>query len=709
MKIIRFCAMAIFWSVVSAAASATQSALDFRNQDLTNRNFIHANLSGANFSGATLKGTMFAHANLTGAKFKNAIMGNSDKGTTDFVHANLTSADFRYVKFQSPIQLQFSDISNTNFTGLDTSNMIFGPRLYFVLQKGKPNFSKTTLDCEFPWMWSQIITKGAKKPKCNFNPGEKPKENVGKAQIKETKQSATPRKGVTEPKPYVMSQPALFHGVGPKTTNTATVTDSGNAIYVSLSGTDRNKCGTKALPCHGIEYAITQCNALGTPCTVRIGTRGTFHVSETINLVNGVSLDGGYLSGTKITNAQSSIQATPSAAPLMKGAGITATLNDLLLTGPATPTYPAASAVLILTQSSNVTVTNSAIYAGTGSAAPTAAGGTVGASGENGGSYTTQTAGTSQCGNQGGAGASSWPVSVSCHFSFPNCDNSCSLGTNWSQDAFGIYGSGPAAGAPSVNPNAANACSASPNVAAASAGGNGSNASVQATPSSNVLGSFSSNGNWSPASGNNGGPGFNGSGGGGGGAGVGNWKTWQNFDCNCSNYNGTGGGGGGGGGCSATVGSGGQMGGATFAVVLTSSVINMATNVTVSGAQGGAGGAGGAGAIGGAGGTGGANCNCTLADGSRAPNCTPNCNSAAISGAGGNGGKGGDTGGGSGGNGGPSVGIVLASGSTMQKPKGIYPGSSGNIGTGGGNGNGLAPAGANGIAGLAQGHYSVPQ
>ena len=296
MKILRnYAVIAILLGSVSATAGATQDALDFRNQDLTNRNFLYANLAGADFSGATLKGTMFAYANLAGAIFTNAVMGNSDKGTTDFVHANLTSADFRGVRFQSRVQLQFADISGTNFSGLNVSNMNFGPRLYFTIQNGKPNFSKTKLDCQFPWMWSQIITTGATMPKCDFNPGKRPMEKTSNVAANDTIKSVAAPADVFVPKPNVISQPALFHGVGLKMTDAATLTDSGNAIYVSLSGTDGASCGTTAQPCHGIQYGINRCSTLGVPCTVRIGTRGSFQVSETISLANSVSLDGGYL------------------------------------------------------------------------------------------------------------------------------------------------------------------------------------------------------------------------------------------------------------------------------------------------------------------------------------------------------------------------------------------------------------------------------
>ena len=418
---------------------------------------------------------------------------------------------------------------------------------------------------------------------------------------------------------------------------------------------------------------------------------------------------GHYLGGTKVPGAQSSVQATSSATPLMTGSGVTATFNDLLLTGAAAPTYPAASVVLTLTQSSNVTVTNSAIYGGTGSAAPPAGPGVIGSPGGNGGDYTAPTAGTSQCGNQGGTGASGWPVSgYSNGCSFLSCCSGCSAGANWVQDAYGAAGTGAGSGAASPMPTTT-ACAASPTITAASAGSPGTNATATALPSANLFGSLSADGIWSPVVGDNGNQGTNGSGGGGGGAGVGYFRAYQNLDCNFTSRNGMGGGGGGGGGCAATVGSGGQMGGASFAVVLVSSAINMTTNVTVTGAQGGNGGPGGAGAVGGASGIGGANCNCTLSDGSPAANCSANCDSGSISGAGGNGGLGGDSGGGAGGNGGPTVGIVLATESTMQKPQGIYPNSSGALGNGGGNGGGVGPVGAIGLAGLAQGQYSVPE
>ena len=179
------------------------------------------------------------------------------------------------------------------------------------------------------------------------------------------------------------------------------------------------------------------------------------------------------------------------------------------------------------------------------------------------------------------------------------------------------------------------------------------------------LGSFTAFG-YAAASGTTGGIGADGGGGGGGGGGEGGED-----DITCDMWGGAGGGGGGGG-LGGSGGTGGTGGGASVALLVIGSSIEVERSVfaTGNGGDGGQGGAGGAGGLGGSGGAAGSGDSSLFSgpeDGGR----------------GGDGGQGGTGGAGGGGGGGPSVGIVCRSGANASLTDVEYQlGSAGAGGTG---------------------------
>jgi hypothetical protein len=179
-------------------------------------------------------------------------------------------------------------------------------------------------------------------------------------------------------------------------------------------------------------------------------------------------------------------------------------------------------------------------------------------------------------------------------------------------------------------------------------GANGGPGSNGAAPASRGL--FSSSG-YFPAVGANGLDGQPGEGGGGGGGGGGGCVDLVSV-CHCFTY-GSVGGGGGGGGCNGTGGTAGHSGGASIALMLYGSQlqVKLLTLQSGTGGNGGAGGSGAGGALGGSGGT---------------SSVGANQGYSGVGGSGGKGGAGGPGGAGAGGAGGPSWGVLRDPPSTIN-------------------------------------------
>ncbi len=199
-----------------------------------------------------------------------------------------------------------------------------------------------------------------------------------------------------------------------------------------------------------------------------------------------------------------------------------------------------------------------------------------------------------------------------------------------------------------------------------------------------ATGEVNAGGLWIPSSGANGTDGTHGKGGGGGGGGGGDDdETIFSWECHSA---GGAGGGGGGGGCGGTAGTGGQGGGGSFGLFLVQSSPQVLNNTIKSnfGGNGGVGGAAGTGGAGGQGGDGGSD----TADG------------AGAGARGGNGGKGGDAGSGGGGPGGSSFPIYIVGNASKPTCTDNELGGLLYAGTGGYGGAGVSNKGADGASGL---------
>ena len=202
------------------------------------------------------------------------------------------------------------------------------------------------------------------------------------------------------------------------------------------------------------------------------------------------------------------------------------------------------------------------------------------------------------------------------------------------------------------------------------------------------VGTFAA-GAYMPADGHRGGRGTPGDGGGGGGGGHGGYCYSGSDFCTAS---GGSGGGGGGGGCGGDGGEPGTGGGASIALLLWGSTVAL-HDVALHTSDGGDGGDGGEGGPGGPGGSGGAG---------GSPVAGASCSG--RGGSGGIGGRGGPGGGGGGGGGGPSFGIVLGGGAALD-PASTNVGF--DIGRGGAGGTGAGVAN-DGATGLSDDMYAVP-
>jgi PKD repeat protein len=196
-----------------------------------------------------------------------------------------------------------------------------------------------------------------------------------------------------------------------------------------------------------------------------------------------------------------------------------------------------------------------------------------------------------------------------------------------------------------------------------SGGGGGKTGTPAPVATAGVAGEPTPGATYAPGTGGTGGSSQAGAGGGGGGSGG-----------NGNSSNSGGGGAGGSGGAQGTGGTGGQGGGGSFALYASDASVTVvdSTLVTGNGGAGGTGGAGGAGGTGGAGGRGG----------------NPSNNNAGAGGGGGAGTGGNGGAGGAGGNGGPSVGAFHAGDGTLA----IDPATEADVST-------IGAAGATGVGG----------
>ncbi len=418
--------------------------------------------------------------------------------------------------------------------------------------------------------------------------------------------------------------------------------------------------------------AIQNCASVGGCQTVFLAT-GNYTMSSGVDLRSGVNLFGGYennystrrleASGTN-SSRRSNINFADGLSFAMRANRLNrATQIDGVRiaagrgTGNASTSVASSVALTVVgttgsTSNPTLSVTNSWIGSAAG-ATPTA--GASGIAGSNGNTASTRGGASpnydgcsgGRCGSSGGSGASRISQSASgCKFSI--CGMSCSW--QWYNATSGSGGGGAGGG---NGTNRCNCYDSDPNSGGGGTGGGGAvgTCGSNTVGNSGTLGGSISSGLWSPGIANSGASGRGGRGGGGGG--LGGFYCYCNFGGSSTCHNPGNGGGGGSGGNGASGGRGGPQGGASIAVLLDASYINL-TGTTINRSQGGTGARGGNGARGGDGGGG---------RGGYSKSCCGN-DDAGNGGTGGAGGHGGASAPGNGGDGGPSVGIYRSGGGT---------------------------------------------
>ncbi len=500
-------------------------------------------------------------------------------------------------------------------------------------------------------------------------------------------------------------------------------------IYVSTTdGNDLDpNCGlgpvqTGHVPCKTITKGRDRAQAL---------TRSRVHVAdglynETVSLINGISLYGGYKADTWERHLASTLTvwrgndgATHKRTVVASGITSATAVEGFVIYGQAATASGANSYAVYITASDiDLAIRNNIIYGG---AAGPGTDGTIGVTGATGNPGGNRTAGNydavhatdndssySECiasynrqHNNGGTNPSCTTANGgrgggnACSPLY-DTKTSASDGQNGSGTGGGMagtagydcnlyYSSGYMCTVPSVSRHGTNGTDGA-NGAAGSGGGGATDAT----------GGIAAD-HWIGITGSVGNSGSHGAGGGGGGAGAG-----SNSSTDMDDVLGGHGGGGGAGGCGGTSGIGGTAGGGAFAVFIVNSEAPTIRDNVIYGGAGGAGGRGGNGGVGGAGGNGG--------DGGQVGTTVPTYCSG-NGGKGGKGGQGGAGGGGGGGAGGVAYGIGLFGVTTIPTN---YAGqntiSGGAGGAGGSGGASLSNPGTAGVNGSsdAVGDITVP-
>lgn len=417
----------------------------------------------------------------------------------------------------------------------------------------------------------------------------------------------------------------------------------GDAVFVDiLTGLDTNP-GTMALPMQTIQAGITtaaaQASPPGFPSPVKAVyvSMGTYN--ESVTMVDGVSVYGGYDAASKWARANGNTTVIQGGTTAVTAADLKTDQQEIQLFAihAAAPTAPGGSSYGI--QISGQAASTSFVLRGCTVTAADAAAGQSGANGA-GGAYGANGAsgpggsagGTSTCGAFGGNGGAAGDGASNGVAGLNGGGGACpGLGGAGTADSGHCCGGG-GLSAPDV---------ATPGCP----GTNGANAS-----SAPALGTLTSSADFVPSSSKGGKGGTDGSGGGGGGGGSGDSTAcdWCSCACCCDVFGGAGGGGGGGG-CAGNAGGGATGGGGSFAVLAAQSQILVDTCSMTAG-KGGNGGSGGNGGLGGGFGVGGAG-------------GPPRGGSAGFGAPGKNGGAGGAGGSGAGAPGGPSVCVVYSAAS----------------------------------------------
>jgi hypothetical protein len=433
--------------------------------------------------------------------------------------------------------------------------------------------------------------------------------------------------------------------------------DESDGIFVSVAtGNDAND-GTRDNPVRTISQGLALAVDGGQHALyVSVGTYSQGGV--TLNLVEGISIYGGYNHATDWSRSSSNIAILSGGVKAIAATNVVAdTRLDLLTLRSANASSAGSSSyVVFATGSDGLEVSNCAIEAGNGRAGTSGVDGTVGDSGDPG------TAGEPGCEDSGG-----FCTSCGRPQGGPGGSSSCAR----TGGIGGNAGHGDGAGADGATGTGGTAGGLGGPGGGFGDGGNGSpgaNGSNGTNGARGVDFGIAAIGGYTPSggvNGTNGGDGNAGGGGGGGGGGV----------ADCDSY-GSSGGGGGGGACNGTYGTAGGGGGGSFAIYLWNSDVTVRNCSSIESGIGGDGGDAGDGALGGTGGTGGPGG--PYGGGSEQDD-------GGMGGDGGRGGNGGRGGHGGGGGGGPSVCIYVGGDSVLDELDNVYvvgSGGSGGISTG---------------------------
>ncbi len=404
-----------------------------------------------------------------------------------------------------------------------------------------------------------------------------------------------------------------------------------SSLYVTATGTG---IGTKASPA-----SLSNALLIATPGTVIKMATGTYTINNPLNLINGVTLEGGFQAGaawvktsipgaTVINRSTSNPEGVPNQQRLVCVYGNNVSnfrLQDITITT-ANANIPGESTYGIhLTNCSNYNIIRTDVLAGNAAAGQSGTAGTAGLNGTNGGAgfngdgddnNLNARGGNGGAGaGPGGAGGAGGSVSVSA-----NSGNGANGVTSASIRAGGGGGGGGAGGRENFDTRGGTGGNGGGvNGGAVQTGGglggawgdpgqtgqNGTAGTAGAVGAAGAVGvaGMHTGGFWVPGvQAGTGADGNGGRGGVGGGGGGGQWCTF------CTDGTGNGGGGGGGGGQGGTGGTGGRGGGNSYGLYLVNNGANgIVDQSRINAGNGGAfssGGAGGAGGGGGAGGLG---------------------------------------------------------------------------------------------------------
>jgi hypothetical protein len=390
------------------------------------------------------------------------------------------------------------------------------------------------------------------------------------------------------------------------------------AVFVSPSGSDANP-GTMALPKQTVAAALSLASTSGK--TQVYMDQGVY--VGTVQLINGISLYGGYSSAGGWTRSAANVTeirgTTPSGTTLrgVVGSGITSstTLDRIKITTVNAPAGAISTYAFYCSNCGAIVVKNCTLTAGNASAGSSGTPGTSGTGGGSGGAGFSGACDTSVSA-PGGGGASS------------TCGR-----TGGNGGAGGFATASGSSGFPGIGPTLGGSSGASGNPGAGGGTGGSGTAGSPGTAGPGGSGGSIAAGFWFGSAGASGLSGLGGNGGGGGGGGGGQSCTV------CSQGTGNGGGGGGAGGCGGGGGTAGTAGGGSFGAFFFNTTGYTLTNDIITSGSGGAGGAGASGSSGGSGGLGGPG----------AATCTGEVGRGGDGGPGGAGGAGGAGGGSAGG------------------------------------------------------------